>query len=152
MATHRKPMDGAGSYTTRLSAPVPEDEEHRESQLESALLRGSADMTAQESEPRQSSFFSMFGRQPAPARFLDRDAEYQQSKGKLNVQRINQPHSLRLSDILHELLHLNTCKLTLLILLVYSMTYMFFAPFFWLVRVPCGSEPCHLTLPLPAQP
>lgn len=71
-------------------------------------------------------------------RFLDRDAPYMQSKGQLNVQRLNQPLALRVKDLVHSLMHINAYNQILIFTAVYVLTFIGFAPFFWWLNDQCG--------------
>ena len=63
-------------------------------------------------------------------RFLDRDGPFRQSLGRMRVARYNRPRSLAALDWLHTLLHQNTYKLLIGVVLAYVGIVLVYAPLF----------------------
>eukprot|EP00747_Dinoflagellata_sp_TGD_P165258 gnl/TRDRNA2_/TRDRNA2_186302_c0_seq1.p1 gnl/TRDRNA2_/TRDRNA2_186302_c0~~gnl/TRDRNA2_/TRDRNA2_186302_c0_seq1.p1 ORF type:complete len:625 (-),score=82.58 gnl/TRDRNA2_/TRDRNA2_186302_c0_seq1:104-1978(-) len=73
------------------------------------------------------------------SRILDRSAPCRQSTGKFRVWRVNMAHGHFIEDIFHTVLEMSTGSLIFYFVWVYTLTFMFFALFWWCSGAGCNT-------------
>ncbi len=73
-----------------------------------------------------------------PIRLIDRNAAFKQSKGNIKIKRDNIKRSLYCADPIHSLLHFDTWKLIMLMLLLYILIIFSFGILYFNVSNECG--------------
>mmetsp|Transcript_86468 Transcript_86468/g.253051 ORF Transcript_86468/g.253051 Transcript_86468/m.253051 type:complete len:482 (+) Transcript_86468:125-1570(+) len=77
-------------------------------------------------------------RAPNDFRILDRKAAYRQSKGVLNIHKVNRDQELFSMDPFHTMMEMHTSRLLVSFWVLYCLTFAFFAIIYWMSSKRCG--------------
>uniref|UniRef100_A0A7S1LLP9 Inward rectifier potassium channel C-terminal domain-containing protein n=1 Tax=Alexandrium catenella TaxID=2925 RepID=A0A7S1LLP9_ALECA len=75
---------------------------------------------------------------PKGFRIMDRKAPFRQSKGEMNIHRVNRDQELFRLDPFHTIMELSTCRLLVTFWVLYCLTFAIFAIIYWMSSHRCG--------------